>query len=261
MFRAPRRPVNPPRWRLRPWKSLPKPPRRPGGLLRGCTPAPAGQQLPASSRGPGTAGPVPPARCRRVGRARDPYRERLPGRRAGCSGLPPPPAVLPASSSGTSRRRLREPRLPERRSRRLPPAFQAAPDPPLPLPAGSHFRQATAELAEGRRAGNGRTTALGSGAGGWRDARRPRLSGRLPRGRRPRAPPPGSPGSGSCGAAGDCGNGGRGRRRAGRREERPRRPPAPSARLLRGRSPSAGPLEGTSRTLPAGLRLRREIQG
>lgn len=163
MFRAPRRPVNPPRWRLRPWKSLPKPPRRPGGLLRGCTPAPAGQQLPASSRGPGTAGPVPPARCRRVGRARDSYRERLPGRRASCSGLPPPPAVLPASSSGTSRRRLREPRLPERRSRRPPPAFQAAPDPPLPLPAGSHFRQATAELAEGRRAGNGRTTALGSG--------------------------------------------------------------------------------------------------
>lgn len=70
-------------------------------------------------------------------------------------------------------------------SGRLPRAFQAAPDPSLPLPAGSHFRQATAELAEGRRAGNSRTrrSRAGPRRAHWR------LSGRH---RRP-ASPRGSP--------------------------------------------------------------------
>lgn len=51
--------------------------------------------------------------------------------------------------SGTSHRRsLHETPLPTGRSGRRLRASQAAPDPPLPLPAGGHFRPATAELAE-----------------------------------------------------------------------------------------------------------------
>ncbi|KAI5167843.1 Triple Functional Domain Protein [Manis pentadactyla] len=163
--------------------------------------------------GPGPARPVPGAR----GKPRDAYR------RPGRSGLPPPPAVLPASSSGTSRCRLCEARGPRSRSRRLPPAFQAAPDPPLPLPAGSHFRQATAELAEERGAGNGRTRARDASGAGARAAF-PSARGESPR---PRAAPPGSRGPGAA-ARGIVGSGRRGRGRARQREGRARWSPRPA---------------------------------
>lgn len=132
----------------------------------------AGQQppprLPRPQSSQTRSSPVPGSR----GRPRGPYHEPLSGRRPGCSGLPPPPpGVLPASSSAARRCRLRETRVPKSRSRRLQPAFQAAPNPPLPLLASSHFRPVPAELAEVRSAGNGRTQALaslGSGGGGGR---------------------------------------------------------------------------------------------
>ena len=167
----PRGPVTlptPPRWWLRLWKSSPETSGK--AYSEAARPRRTGQQPLAGSSGPEAAGPGP-ARCPvpgARGRTRDPYHEPLPGWRPGCSGLPPPPGVLPASSSGTSRHRLlRETRVPKSHSRRLQPAFQAAPDPQLPLQAGSHFRPAPAELAEVRRAGNGRTRALASGGWGW----------------------------------------------------------------------------------------------
>ena len=167
----PRGPVTlptPPRWWLRLWKSSPETSGK--AYSEAARPRRTGQQPLAGSSGPEAAGPGP-ARCPvpgARGRTRDPYHKPLPGWRPGCSGLPPPPGVLPASSSGTSRHRLlRETRVPKSHSRRLQPAFQAAPDPQLPLQAGSHFRPAPAELAEVRRAGNGRTRALASGGWGW----------------------------------------------------------------------------------------------
>lgn len=154
-----------------PGRPLPKPPRRLGRPTpRLHAPAAQGCSLPRAPAAPALRDPVPPTLppgAQRSGPAPDPYHERFRAAAPGCSELqpPPPPGVRQASSSGTSRRRLRETRVPKSRSRRLPPAFQAAPDPPLPLPASSHFRQATAELAEVRGAGNGRTWALTSPGG------------------------------------------------------------------------------------------------
>ncbi|XDA72372.1 hypothetical protein R6Z07F_002651 [Ovis aries] len=175
----------------------------------------AGQQppprLPRPQSSQTRSSPVPGSR----GRPRGPYHEPLPGRRPGCSGLPPPPpGVLPASSSAARRCRLRETRVPKSRSRRLQPAFQAAPNPPLPLLASSHFRPVPAELAEVRSAGNGRTQALASlGSGGGGGARAEGAERGLQRLRRPRPkslgglgpPQRGSPGS-AGGGAGDCGS-------------------------------------------------------
>lgn len=174
---SPRSPVTPPRWWLRPWRSSPHAPETAGkAYSEAARPRRAGRQLPRAPAAPALPDPVPTARPlpSARGQPRDPYHRRFRAAAPGCSELQPPPLPSPggrpASSSGTSRRRLRETRVPKSRSRRLLPAFQAAPDPPLPLPAGSHFRQATAELAEVRRAGNGRTWALASpGGGGGRD--------------------------------------------------------------------------------------------
>lgn len=126
--------------------------------------------------------------------------------------LPPPPGVLPASSSGTSRRCLCKTQVPQSRSGRPPPAFQATHDPPLPPPAGSHFRQATAELAEVRRAGNGRTPPLASDGGHSRLPRQrpkghPGLDGAARRARRGTgaAAPPGIVGNAAVAAGGAAG--------------------------------------------------------
>lgn len=124
-------------------------------------PAAPGSRFPASSGGPSRSQSRPPSALRS-----GPAPRPLPQATPDCLGLPlPPPSILPASSSGTSRRCLCKTQVPQSRSRRPPPAFQAAHEPPLPLPAGSHFRQATAELAEVRRAGNGRTPAPASDGG------------------------------------------------------------------------------------------------
>lgn len=174
MFRTPGTRLTPPCWWLRPWRSSPQFLETSGKAYSEATrPRRAGQQSPQGSRGPSTAGPGPSRLpgAQRSGPAPGSLPRAASWSSLPCSGPQPPPSlgVRPASSSGTSLRRLCETRVPKSRSRRLPPAFQAAPDPPLPLPVGSHFRQASAELAEVRRAGNGRTRALtsrGAGSGG-----------------------------------------------------------------------------------------------
>nr|XP_019588646.1 PREDICTED: uncharacterized protein LOC109448115 [Rhinolophus sinicus] len=177
------------------------------GLRRSCTPPLRwAATTPLAPVAPALRDPVPPARpvpCARSSSeisTPSPFQATAPG----CSGFPQLlPGVLPASSSGSRRhRRLHETRVPKSRSRRLLPALQAARDPPLPLPAGSHFRQATAELAEVRRAGNGRTRPPASGWG------RSRLSGQRPKGRLRSAASLAR--VRSRGVAGDCG-----KRRAG----------------------------------------------
>lgn len=219
MFKAPRRPVNPPRWCVRPQRSPPQAPETCGkAYSRLHAPSALGSSLPRArgpSHGQSTARPGRPGAP-----AASAQRGPAPGSRPRAASGPPPPGVLPASSSGTSRRRCHrrcETRVPQSRSRRLPPAFQAAPAPPLPLPAGSHFRQVTAELSEVRRAGNGRTR---------------RSEPRRAAFERFRTAPEGPPGArlrvrrrraraGSCGPARDCGKrGGEGSERRERWERR-----------------------------------------
>nr|XP_031297911.1 formin-like protein 14 [Camelus dromedarius] len=88
--------------------------------------------------------PAPPDLSRPAPGARpspgDPYHEPLPaaapGRRSGCSGFPPPPGVLPASSSGTPPPASRDAGS-KAALTACSPAFQPAPDPPLPLLAAT----------------------------------------------------------------------------------------------------------------------------
>lgn len=118
---------------------------------------------------PGPSGARPPARGRPTRLRRHNSFQAQPlsaparhGRAPQAAGsFPPAPPALPGSSGSrttrtltsfqaeTSHRRLlHKTPLPTSRSGCGLRASQAAPDPPLPLPAGGHFRPATAELAE-----------------------------------------------------------------------------------------------------------------
>lgn len=215
----------PPHWWLRPWRSLPGPPRRlarPTPRLH--APATQGSSLPPGSRDPRAARPGP-ARCpalaagpgvpttnlfrttapapRGSRRRQESYRLPVQGRAAAaCARLGFPKAALAACSPPSRPRRILR-----------SPCWRAA--------ISDLYRRnlpkcAAPEMAEPRRSrawspGRGRGGGEGGARAGGAGRRLPRLRRQRPKSLGSLGPPqPGSPGTAS-GGAGDCGSHPRGR--------------------------------------------------